>query len=401
LRNAIFYLPKRNLTRFFFSLSESVFHPLVASASASPIILYLPPGPLLPTTASPTVDVAAALSSLSLSATVVQINYRCSQTHQYPTPVHDVLTGYDWVLDHLVLNKPFHRHGKSRNTRPKLAVCGELVGGSLATMLTLTECRVQGPYIAAAAINEPVMNWVFPDDGNEAESGSAADRFTSFIERLQSGRKKSRSNCRPSSFSTFAENDMLNASTLLKARQHLFRRPADYFDTFASPLFNLRTAGVAVPTVVPTNPLDEFAELALHEGDDFYRQQMKMSSLSYRMQNATAEEEEESAKTPRKSHRMWPNVGSGLQIPHMHMTCAVDSPLSDQSSEFARLIQKRIVAQEMKTVEAEGDDLAEEAAYMLAERQVYYHRPDDIRLWSLGHTEHLGHIAHWVEQILE
>jgi len=52
-------------------------------------------------------------------------------------------------------------------------------------------------------------------------------------------------------------------------------------------------------------------------------------------------------------------------------------------------------------VEAEGDDMAKEAAYMLAERQIYHRQPESLRLWSLGQTHDLRHIAHWFEQILE
>jgi len=85
----------------------------------------------------------------------------------------------------------------------------------------------------------------------------------------------------------------------------------------------------------------------------------------------------------------------------MRISSAATSPLSDQAGEFARLIQKSIVSQEIKTVEAEGDDMAKEAAYMLAERQIYHRQPESLRLWSLGQTHDLRHIAHWFEQILE
>ena len=85
----------------------------------------------------------------------------------------------------------------------------------------------------------------------------------------------------------------------------------------------------------------------------------------------------------------------------MRISSAATSPLSDQAGEFARLIQKSIVSQEIKTVEAEGDDMAKEAAYMLAERQIYYRQPESLRLWSLGQTHDLRHIARWFEQILE
>ncbi|KAI4726328.1 hypothetical protein E4T49_05930 [Aureobasidium sp. EXF-10728] len=379
-----------------FPSSTFLFHPRLASGPAPSIILYLPPGPLLPA-ALPTVDVGAALSSVT-SATVVQINYRCSQEHRYPTPIHDVLTGYDWVLEHLIPSRSFHRPGRSANHRVKLAVCGELIGGSLAAMLTLTECRLQGPYVAAAAINEPILDWVFPED-EQIEHETSVDRLASYIQ----GRKpRSKPKPRHTSFSTFGENGILSASTLLKARHDLFRRPEDYFDTFASPMFNFRTPGVPVPPPQPKSPADEFAELSLFERDDFHRQQMKMSSLSHRLQNPDKHEEDTAeAKKQRKSHRRWPNAGSGLRIPQMRISSAVTSPLSDQADEFARLIQKSIVSQEIKTVEAEGDDMAKEAAFMLAERQIHHRQPDALRLWSLGQTHDLRHVAHWCEQILE
>lgn len=383
--------------------TKSLFHPRVASGPAPSIIFYLPPGPLLPATLPP-VDAGAALSSVT-SATVVQINYRCSQEHQYPTPIHDVLTGYDWVLEHLIPSRSFHRPGRSSNHRIKLAVCGELVGGSLATMLALTECRLQGPYIAAAAVNEPIIDWVFPED-DEVEHETSVGRLSSYIHELQVGRKsKAKSKPRQTSFSTFGDGSILNVSALLKARRDLFRRPEDYFDTFASPIFNFRTPGVAVPPPPPQpkSPVDEFAELALFERNEFHRQQLKMSSLSNTMQTHDHQEEStaESTKKPRKSYRRWPNAGSGLRIPQMHISSAVTSPLSDQVEEFARLMQKSIVSQELKTIEAEGDDMAKEAAYMLAERQIHHRQPDSLRLWSLGQTHDLRHIAHWFERILE
>jgi len=52
-------------------------------------------------------------------------------------------------------------------------------------------------------------------------------------------------------------------------------------------------------------------------------------------------------------------------------------------------------------VEADGDEAAKEAAYMLAERQIYHRTPETMRLWSLGQTHDLRHIAHWFEQILQ
>ncbi|KAH0339843.1 glycoside hydrolase, partial [Aureobasidium melanogenum] len=254
-------------------------------------------------------------------------------------------------------------------------------------MLALTECRLQGPYVAAAAINEPIIDWVFPEN-DEAEYETSIDRLASYVQGLQIGqRSKAKSKPRQTSFSTFGDNTVLNASTLLKARHEMFRRAEDYFDTFASPILNFRTPGVSVPPPLQAkSPADEFAELALFERDEFHRQQLKMSSMSNSLQSSEQQDENtaEATKKPRKSYRRWPNAGSGLRIPQMRISSAVTSPLSDQVEEFARLMQKSIVSQELKTVEAEGDDMAKEAAYMLAERQIHHRQPDNLRLWSLG-----------------
>lgn len=66
-------------------------------STLTPTILYLPRGPLCSLSHAP-------LSSLALSAnaTVVCIDYRLSTNNPYPTPIHDVLAGYDWVQQNLV-----------------------------------------------------------------------------------------------------------------------------------------------------------------------------------------------------------------------------------------------------------------------------------------------------------
>jgi acetyl esterase/lipase len=94
----------------------------------------------------------------SAGVTVARINYRASPDHQYPTPFHDMLFGWDWIRENLLVDE-FKRPYLAR-----LGVCGELIGGSLATMLALTECRLGESRIAAAAVNNPIVDWVFPDE---------------------------------------------------------------------------------------------------------------------------------------------------------------------------------------------------------------------------------------------
>lgn len=91
------------------------------------------------------------------AATIARINYRASSEFQFPTPFHDVLFGWDWIRENLLLDK------FDRSYLARLGVCGELIGGSLATMLALTECRIGESRIAAAAVNNPIADWVFRD----------------------------------------------------------------------------------------------------------------------------------------------------------------------------------------------------------------------------------------------
>ena len=128
-----------------------------APKPSAPILLYLPPGPVVKKSLEDEERVITTLQDSS-AATVVRINYRASSLNQYPTPCHDVLLGYDWVCEHLLIDE------FSRPYLARLGVCGELVGGSLATMLALTECRLGESRIGAAAVNNPIVDWVFPDE---------------------------------------------------------------------------------------------------------------------------------------------------------------------------------------------------------------------------------------------
>ncbi|KAJ8104449.1 hypothetical protein OPT61_g10750 [Boeremia exigua] len=136
------------------SIRLDVYHALDASA---PILLYLPPGPVVPPDPDAEERVIAALRASS-AATVVRINYRASSQHQFPTPNHDVLYGYDWIQENMLLD------GAQKPYAARIGICGELMGGSIATMLALTECRVGESRIIAAAVNNPIVDWVFPDD---------------------------------------------------------------------------------------------------------------------------------------------------------------------------------------------------------------------------------------------
>ena len=123
----------------------------------STVLIYLPRGPLL----HDSIHSASTVSLLNraLPYPVVQLNYRCGRNNQYPGPIHDVLAGYDWIKTHLLPQRHVARAGRSERVG-QVAVCGELIGGGLATMLAVTECQIGRPGIRAAAVNNPVLDWV-------------------------------------------------------------------------------------------------------------------------------------------------------------------------------------------------------------------------------------------------
>ncbi|KAI9372456.1 hypothetical protein BJX61DRAFT_533953 [Aspergillus egyptiacus] len=230
-------------------LAMLVIQPQNAHSGAGNVIIRLPPGPLfhknpagavsesaIPRNAEDSLSTGAAggasapgiLADMT-SSTVVTINYRLGPvseekppchlqgtdpagvpetTHyRFPTPVHDTLIGFDWVLQYL------------QPTR--LGVIGTHIGGSLALMLALTEPRS----VHAVAAIEPVCDW------------------TSLDEYCTSSAMPS-----PSRKRRHAPADLV---PLLDARRQFFAAAENYFDPFASPILFLRSAGKYVPKVFP------------------------------------------------------------------------------------------------------------------------------------------------------
>ncbi|KAL4933741.1 uncharacterized protein BDV17DRAFT_66815 [Aspergillus undulatus] len=183
-----------------------------------------------------TVDAVSAprLANVT-SSTVVTINYRLgdmafdldqlpfdqrvriqtdgtapqSLYYRYPTPVHDTMAGFDWVLKKL---------------RPaRLGVMGTHIGGSLALMLALTEPRS----VHAVAALDPVCDWTSLDEYCTSPSTTASSPT---LKRKQ------------------APKDLV---PLLKARERFFLSHERYFDPFASPILFVRSAGKDTPKVFP------------------------------------------------------------------------------------------------------------------------------------------------------
>ncbi len=351
-------------------MRSSLFHRSKTSpASRSPnVILYLPPGPIFPgapperdsadglVLTTPAENQLLTLLSAASDATVVRVNYRLSDTHPFPTAVHDVLAAYDWVTANL--GPP--TNGRIRTptvSDPSVGVCGELVGGGLATMLALTECRPSRGRIVAAAVNNPIPDWLFPvdpDSGSRSDARSDADpspplpplasdasesvatdlEFADLTDvtessdqldhdgdnedaspprRSSSGTPKRPSKPKETSWSLHADSPDLSASHLYRARGTLFKTAQAVLDPFASPILFLRSPGVELPPPDAPDPTN-------------------FSALRH---------------SKRKVPRLYPPTGSGLRLPTFRITAGESCLLRDQAAELASRLRRSIVKQHL------------------------------------------------------
>ena len=394
-----------------------------APKSSAPILLYLPPGPVVEKSLEDEERVIAMLQDSS-AATVVRINYRASSLHQYPTPCHDVLLGYDWVCEHLLIDE------FSRPYLARLGVCGELVGGSLATMLALTECRLGESRIGAAAVNNPIVDWVFPDElaviqpgdlpepqyGDETQlpadedlAGSLAIREA--VENLQTERKRPKKRSPktppPTSWQANRDNTIIPARTLSEQRDVLFKKPQDYFDRFASPIHFFRSP---------------HAQLTFPPQDDIFASlQPDIQPLDPEIQMALNHYAtfEEAVKAPpaiptlsrcRAYARNYPPGGTmPLSLPVWNITTGLQSPLSDTTHELARMLQRSIARQILKSHSGRSRwlDAAEKRQYEdIAKGRVEVDSYEGIGLWTQSHADvdqnpQLQEIGIWMKQRLE
>ncbi|OKL61451.1 hypothetical protein UA08_03479 [Talaromyces atroroseus] len=339
------------------SITLTVLRPATENAKYnSKVILYLPRGPIFQdestlntNDSSRTTDYFPADHDIEVSspfggalstaqevmtavteASIVTLNYRVGYTyagartaaedkdkdknrnrvlHRYPTPVHDTLAGLDWIL---------------RTLRPEqLFVFGSNIGGSLATMLALTESE----HIHAIAAHEPVCDWTGLDDYctidqrlSETESGAnnnqGEDMSLKDIEQkqryfvCQPVQKKQTLRQRKKT----APSDLV---PLLQTREYLFNTPSKYFDAFASPMLFLRSAGKDVPKIIPkylTGPEYPTPVLksppAAEDVMDLWDIHMQPEDeIASSTENLGQEEERERPSRRRKALSRWPPYG--------------------------------------------------------------------------------------------
>ncbi|KAK1080479.1 hypothetical protein LTR33_005507 [Friedmanniomyces endolithicus] len=349
--------------------------PPSGQAIASAVLIYLPRG-RVPRIESQPATVFAQLREQGLPFPIVQLNYRLSPSQPFPTPVHDVLRGYDWIKEHLPPKRAITLTGRpQRNGR--LAVCGELLGGGLAAMLALTECRNGQRGIVAAALSNPMVDWVDLDEdfarikttaGAPVASGGTANALAAGLQAL---------------------------------RSKLFRKPEHYFDPFASPILFLRSAGGAIPPAPPDVPTDDMEHLT----------QLNREEFRY-----VSEPAQEEAKPLRKTSKRYPSPLLGLRLPAFHIHAGKSSSLlSGQAEEFVRRLRQAHVRQAgeqdfgRKVLdEDEIDDMSESEKSEIAQREVEARKKaqlsvsQDLGLWdsSAEGRARVAEMARWVSDAL-
>jgi acetyl esterase/lipase len=349
----------------------SILQPLVAGQSSpANVIIYLPTGPVGCESAIIDDDQIIAALSAASNATIVRVNYRLGNGVRYPTPIHDVLTAFDWLKANLPTAKlSTTRRGRPFGSLSRYGVCGQLVGGSLATMLALTESRLGESRIAAAAVSNPIVDWVFPEEDeititSLANSGEELmeHSFTS-MKALAKSKKRSKP---PSSWDQYKDEETLPTSALLSARRQLFRKPSSYFDSFASPILFFRSPSASVPQ--DENAFDE------SESDD--------------IDTGTS-----STSTRRKAHKVFPPTASALVLPDMRISLGEATPLYDQGEELVKLLRRSIIRTHegragnqaiLDRFEEEeiGETRKTAIALEEAERRIEFHMPGHIGIWG-------------------
>ncbi len=241
------------------------------------------------------------------------MNYRLSSMHPYPNPIHDVLAGYDWIKAHLGQGTAAPPRNTSGTQARKIGICGELIGGSLAGMLALTECHVGMQGIGAAVLGNPTSNWTnlfAPDQDPDANGPTSLQHDPS----------------NKIAASSAASHEGPTIESLLLLRETIFPNPATFFDPFASPSLFFRTPGSDLPPRV--NPLLAREESSSEDGS---------SSES----SSSEPDAPEPGKRLRRFHRRYPPLN--LRLPRIRVDLGKQNILQEQGIEFVELMRRSVV----------------------------------------------------------
>ena len=300
--------------------------------------------------------------------------------------MHDVLIGYDYVKERFSAEQESWttRSGRVKSLKLKIGVVGQLVGGSLASMLALTESHLAQDRIAAAAVNSPINDWVFPEQERTIED---VLKSTSAEETEKPSRRKRKGKRALSSWeASDRSEDGLSTDMLETLRKDFFKKPVNYFDPFASPIHFFRSPSV----VVPQDPT------LIMDGED---------PLSVLASTTTK---------PRKAHRTFPPSNSTLILPSFRLSTGSQNPLLDSNEECVKVLRRSVMRSALKRSNVqveldrfEEDELNEderlEAAVQEAEEKVEWHVGEGPGLWGTSGRywrEEVQRVGKWFRRVL-
>lgn len=203
---------------------------------------------------------------------------------QWPTPIHDTLFGYSWILKNLA-----PRGGEKRD----IYVYGSYLGASLAASLALTESHQDQPMAVRGLLTyNGIYNWtMFLPDHPVHQRKSLADALDD---------------------ASYAEGSFFHY--LRDKLPVLFPSPSGLFDPFASPSLFFRDPGLWVPEDFTSSITSDRMTQAIDALSS-------MSSRSESGADADADSASSSCSTawnlkpPPKSHLKFPPWRSDLKIP--------------------------------------------------------------------------------------
>lgn len=239
-------------------------------------------------------------------------------------------------------------------TKPsKIGVCGELAGGSLATMLALTECfytpaELEPQGISALAVGNPILDWTALDSGDATIHGPESGIFRKVV-----------------GFPPGANNESLSAMGLCGIREAFFSKAETYFDPFASPLLFFRTPASEIP----------------HEA---------AACTEHSLRNGGLEVKNHVLPPTKKRHspRKYPPTGSNLLLPWTRVEVGKDCVLKDQGVDLVEMMRKSFRRSEIeRTADAKN---AVKREFEIMERE-------GIGLWDEKHVQEVGQ---WFGEIL-
>jgi len=247
----------------------------------------------------------------------------------WPTPLHDILFGYRWILEHLA---------PPELARRDIYVYGSYLGASLAASLALTEAQSHEPMAVRGLIAyNGIYNWTtfLPDHPINRPKDVSKGKKKKTLAALDTP-------------STDLQNKGSPFHLLRQQAPLLFHDPSHLFDPFASAALLFHTSGLAVPS-------DFHRDTSLLPSD-FTSAVNALSAGSPLISKPTSEQAEPLVKATRKAYLTFPPRKSSLQIPP---TLLLYDPVPTPASRTRKsTASRRRAASGANSFQSQANDLA-------------------------------------------